>query len=195
MRTPARTIGPQPWFGGTSLPRPRAAGFAIRSRSPSRGDPDPASRVDELGAQSRPPLTRAPRPADQGRHDEHAVARFAGDQPRRVRGRSRRRPTTPSSAVETFSGIATVSVGTSYAAFARERRRPSDSRPPVAGAGRARGESQVQTAAAPETCFRLDALLLQCLVGAASVHHALAPAGRPIGSLERRQSAIVRLPH
>lgn len=42
-----------------------------------------------------------------------------------------------------------------------------------------RGESQVRTAAASETCFGLEVLLLQCLVGAASVYDALAPAGRP----------------
>jgi hypothetical protein len=45
------------------------------------------------------------------------------------------------------------------------------------------GESEVRAVAAPETCSGLDALLLQCLIGAASGDDALAPAGRPSGYL------------
>lgn len=43
------------------------------------------------------------------------------------------------------------------------------------------GESQVQTAAATDTCSGLNALLLQSLFAGASGRDGLAPAGRPTG--------------
>ena len=61
--------------------------------------------------------------------------------------------------------------------------------------------SQVRTAAAPDTCSGLDALLLQLLLGGASGRNALAPAGRvervplrlaaPLTACRRRGVAIL----